>query len=80
MQELFFHASISVEVCRDISVDLQTNSVDEFIIFKRVYSKAEICHLLSQAGFTIERVYGSWDLLPVTGTSQKILVVARKPS
>jgi hypothetical protein len=52
--------------------------MEEFIIFKRIYSQDEIVSLLSSCGFQVEAIYGGWDLSPLEESSPKMLLVGEK--
>ncbi|MBC8456736.1 MAG: class I SAM-dependent methyltransferase [Deltaproteobacteria bacterium] len=78
LQKVCFHRDISVEVCRDLSLNTESEQVDEFISFKRIYSKDDICNLLSECGFHIDKIYGGWDLSPLDENSPKMVLVGVK--
>lgn len=78
LQEVYFHQDISVEVCRDLSLNTESNQVEEFIMFKRIYSKDDICDLLLECGFRIDKIYGGWDLSPLEQDSPKMVLVGVK--
>jgi ubiquinone/menaquinone biosynthesis C-methylase UbiE len=78
LQEVWFHKDISVEVCRDLSVGIHSEEVDEFVTLKRLYDRDEITELLEASGFRVERLCGGWDLLPLDDSSTKILIVGTK--
>jgi ubiquinone/menaquinone biosynthesis C-methylase UbiE len=79
LQDVFFHEDISVEVIRDIYFTAGTKHVEEFVCLKRIYLRQEIEELLSRNGFTISATYGDWDLSPLSNSSPKMLITARKP-
>jgi ubiquinone/menaquinone biosynthesis C-methylase UbiE len=78
LQEIFFHEDISVEVCRDINLKRGAEDIEEFIIFKRIYTPQEIKELLVKYGFRIEQIYGDWDLTPLEEKSPKMILVGVK--
>ena len=78
LQEVCFHADSSVEVCRDLIVRTNAEQVEEFTIFKRIYSQDEISGLLSSCGFQIDAIYGDWNLSPLEENSSKMLLVSVK--
>ncbi len=78
LRDIYFYEDSSVEVCRDLILKPDVKEVDEFIIFKRIYSQAEILNLLSSCGFRVEGVYGGWDLSPLEQGSPKMLLVGEK--
>ena len=67
-----------MEVCRDLIFKRDAEQVQEFIVFKRIYSQNEICDLLSDCGFRVDQVYGGWDLSPLEEDSSKMLLVGVK--
>ncbi len=75
LQEVYFHKDISVEACREFSWDFDSDNIEEFTIFKRIYSKEEICDLLSENGFHIDKIYGGWGLSPLDENSPKMILV-----
>ena len=78
LQEVCFHRDSSVEVCRDLYVHPFRQVVDEFVIFKRLYSIGEIRQLLAGRGFRVEREFGDWELRPWGEHSRRIILLARK--
>jgi hypothetical protein len=44
----------------------------------RFRSQAELTESLSAAGFSVEQVYGDWNLGPLTGTSRVMAFIARR--
>ena len=78
LQEIYFHQERSVEVNRDLSFHADRGEVEEFVLFKRIYSQREICSLLSHCGFRVDQIYGGWDLSPLEEGSPKMLLVGRK--
>ena len=78
LQEVYFHEATSVEVMRDLIFTTDAEQVEEFIIFKRIYSLGEIRDLLSTCGFSVDQVYGAWDLSPLNESSPKMLLVGAK--
>lgn len=78
LQEVCFHPESSVEVCRDLYVHPFRRVVDEFVIFKRLYSIGEIQRLLADHGFRIERDFGDWELRPLGEHSRRIILAATK--
>ncbi len=78
LQEVYFHQDISVEVCRDLSLNTESEQVDEFISFKQIYSKDDIGDLLSECEFHIDKIYGGWDLSPLDENSPKMVLVGIK--
>jgi SAM-dependent methyltransferase len=80
LQEIYFHQEISVEVCRDIYFDLDSDTFDEAVLFKRIYSISEIEQQIKSTGFTIESIYGNWNLDKFIIDSPKIIIIARKDS
>jgi SAM-dependent methyltransferase len=78
LQEVYFHQDISVEVNRDLSLNTESDQVEEFIIFKRIYSKDDIFDLFSKCGFRIDKIYGGWDLSPLDENSPKMILVGAK--
>jgi SAM-dependent methyltransferase len=78
LQEVYFHENTSVEVDRDLTVRSDTGEVEEFTIFKRIYTRLEIKDLLQRAGFDTTYICGSWDLLPLDNDSPKMIVAAQK--
>lgn len=78
LQEVCFHADISVEVCRDLYVNLIRGRVDEFLLFKRLYDEAAIRCLLEGNGFKVGSVYGGWDLEPPGVGRLKLLVTCAR--
>jgi D-alanine-D-alanine ligase len=78
LQEVYYHKEKSVEVCRDLYVFLDSDEIEEFVIFKRLYSEDEIRHILQNNGFKIKKVFGGWDLSTLHNESSKIIIVAEK--
>ncbi|MBI5093706.1 MAG: class I SAM-dependent methyltransferase [Candidatus Hydrogenedentes bacterium] len=78
LQEVYFHHESSIEVNRDICLMENKPAVIEFLCFKRIYSVDEVSALLTDCGFAIEGVHGSWDLTELNDASPKIIVVASK--
>lgn len=78
LQEVYYHEATSVEVMRDLEFTTDAEQVEEFVIFKRIYSLDEIRDLLSTCGFSIDQVYGAWDLSPLEEGSPKMLLVGAK--
>jgi cyclopropane fatty-acyl-phospholipid synthase-like methyltransferase len=78
LQEIYLHQDRSVEVCRDLVVKTDTTQVEEFVIFKRMYSRREMCDLLSACGFRVVHISGGWDLSPLEEHSPKMLFVGMK--
>jgi ubiquinone/menaquinone biosynthesis C-methylase UbiE len=78
LQEIYFHAGVSVETNRDVTLVKGSDRIHEFIIFKRIYAADEIRDLLVKSGFKVKVIYGDWDLQPLTETSPKMLAVAVK--
>jgi len=78
LQEIYFHEDSSVEVCRDLILKTDAERVEEFVIFKRIYSQGEILELLSDCGFRVDGIYGGWDLSPLGDESPKMLLVGVK--
>jgi len=78
LQEVYFHKNTSVEVCRDLIFKKDVEGVEEFIIFKRLYSSNEISNLLSNCGLLVNQVYGGWDLSPLGEDSPKMLLIGVK--
>jgi SAM-dependent methyltransferase len=78
LQEVYFHHDISAEVSRDLYLDLESEELGEFVIFKRIYSEQDIRDLLSRCGFQVVAVYGNWDLSPLDDNSPKIILVAAR--
>ncbi len=78
LQETYFHEDISVEVNRDTIFRPDTEEVDEFIAFKRVYSEDEVRALLSENGFRVGEIYGDWDLSALEASSPKMILVGEK--
>jgi ubiquinone/menaquinone biosynthesis C-methylase UbiE len=78
LEEIYFHADSSVEVCRDLILKTDAEEVEEFAIFKRIYSQGEILELLSDCGFRVDGIYGGWDLSPLGDDSPKMLWVGVK--
>lgn len=76
--EVYFHQDISVEASRDLGLNAESNEVEEFIVFKRIYSKEEVCDLLSESGFRVDKIYGDWELSPLDQDSPKMILVAEK--
>lgn len=78
LREIYFHKHLSVEVCRDLTFKTDAEGVEEFIIFKRIYSSNEIKDILSDCGLRADQVYGGWDLSPLGENSPKMLLVGVK--
>jgi ubiquinone/menaquinone biosynthesis C-methylase UbiE len=78
LQEIYFHGDISVEVGRDMDFRKGAEEVEEFIIFKRIYSLDEITALLTDRGFRVEQVYGGWDLSTLDEKSPKMILAGMK--
>lgn len=78
LQETYFHADSSVEVCRDVYAYGESDDIEEFLVFKRIYSPEEITALLYDAGFSVLSVHGSWDLEPLADDKPKMIVTAAK--
>jgi glycine/sarcosine N-methyltransferase len=78
LQEIYFHNDTSVEVCRDLTFRTDAEGVEEFVIYKRIYSPDEIVHLFSGCGFRVSHVYGDWDLSSLETNSPKMLLVGSK--
>ncbi len=78
LQEVYYHKNISVEVCRDLYANIDIDEIEEFIVFKRIYSENEIRQLLYENGFKIKKIYGGWDLSTLEDNSSKIIIVAMK--
>ena len=78
LQEVYFHKKISVEVNRDLYYDIDSKNIEDFVIFKRIYSKQDITNLLIQNKFKIAEIYGNWNLSDLKESSPKILLTAIK--
>ena len=78
LQEIYFYKDISVEINRDTIFKKESEEINEFILFKRIYSQQEICNLLNECSYRIDRIYGDWDLSPLGDASPKMLLVAEK--
>lgn len=78
LQEVYYHKEESVEVCRDLYIYANSDEIEEFITFKRIYSQNEICHILQNTGFKIVKEFGGWDLSTLHSNSPKIVIVAEK--
>ncbi len=78
LQETYFHEDISVEVNRDTIFRPDTEKVEEFIAFKRVYAEDEIRALLSENGFRVGEIFGDWDLSTLEVSSPKMILVGEK--
>jgi len=76
--EIYFHEDISVEVSRDITFKRDSDQMETYICLKRIYTRDEICDLLSTCGFKVERLYGNWDLSPLEESSPKMLLMGVK--
>jgi len=77
LQEVHFHADVSVEVCRDIYFIVNSRPA-EAVMFKRLYARDEISRVLLQCGYLAEQAYGGWDLSPLGKNSPKIILLAIK--
>ena len=77
-QELYFYEDTSIEVNRDIYVLQDSNVIEDFVIFKKIYSRKEICDLLESNGFKISDIYGGWDLSKLDENSEKIIIIGIK--
>jgi len=77
-QDIYFHEDISTEINRDIIFAKESEIIDDFIIFKRIYSEREIKKLLKDCGFQAEQIYGDWDLTPLKKTSPKMILTGIK--
>ena len=78
LQEIYWHEALSVETNRDLIVADGSDQVEEFVLFKRLYDQTEIGAMLTSCGFTVDRIYGGWDLPPVAADQSKLLLVASK--
>ncbi len=78
LQEVYFYRDTSIEVCCDINFKKDTNKVDEFIMFKRIYSPEEIKTLLKENGFQVTGIYGGWDLTRLDEKSHKMILTGVK--
>lgn len=78
LQEVCFHEGTSIEICRDLIVPKDSNTIHKFTTFSRIYSKDDITSLLDECGFQVEKIYGSWDLKKLDQESPKIILVAKK--
>ena len=78
LQETYYHEDISVEVNRDTIFQPDAERADEFIVFKRVYSEAEIRTVLSDNGFRVGEIFGDWDLSALEESSPKMILVGQK--
>ena len=65
-------------MCRDLYANIDIDEIEEFIVFKRIYSKNEIRQLLYENGFKIKNIYGGWHLSTLEDNSSKIIIVAMK--
>jgi len=73
-----FAFTMQKPVNRDLSLNTESDQVEEFTIFKRIYSKGDICDLLSECGFRIDKIYGGWDLSPLAHNSPKMVLIGGK--
>lgn len=78
--EVYFHSDISVEVSRDLILNTESEQLEEFIIFKRIYSREEIVNLFSECGFCVGEIYGGWNLSSLNQNSPKMIFVGLKSS
>jgi cyclopropane fatty-acyl-phospholipid synthase-like methyltransferase len=78
LQEVYFHRDSSVEVNRDVTLDPESNEVAEFLVFKRIYAEEDIRSLMSDCGFQVAKLHGSWHLSPLDDKSPKIILLARR--
>lgn len=76
LQETWFDVETSVQKCRDLGVDLVQERLDEFLVFKRIYTLAELDRLLEEAGFRRTALAGDWDASPYHRESTKMIVAA----
>ena len=76
LQEVYFHADTSIEVCRDLAFG--ADRMRAFHVYKRLYDVAEIGVLLEQAGLRVGQVWGDWELNPYSDDGPQILLVAER--
>jgi len=75
ISEHYYDDNQKFEKTRDIGFDLDSYSVDEFVIIKRLYDPDEFREILIESRYNIITTYGDWDerVLDNGAPSQKIL-------
>lgn len=78
LSEHIYDEKNSLEKTRDIGINVDNQTIDEFCVTKQLYTKNEIVNMLKSSNFNIREIYGDWNGMEFNRDSECLIIIGEK--
>lgn len=78
LSEHIYDEKNSLEKTRDIGINVDNRTVDEFCVTKQLYEKNEIVDMIKNSNINIKEIYGNWEGKEFNRDSECLIIIGEK--